>query len=697
MMYKMLLILATVSGFVFKDREGDFWFSTLNNGLLFVKDIDTKLYFKDLSPLKSYLVQNKLYLGTSSGKLYGINLETMESTALFQSKLNPEISTLFIDTINNNILLSNRILEAFKQSPQPFFAIDGAVKDMKLVGDNYYAIAMSGCASLYRINNAKKDSWTKLYQKNINIDGTARFIIGCRARATEYLPQTNTIYFGTSYGLFYLTPEGIKELKQDTAKLYVNRLTRFKNTIYGTTVGSNLLNISNNKLSFIDLNFKDKDETISLMKICGNFMFICTNSRLYSIDLLKPEFNLVLQHLLDFDVTDIELHKGKIILINKNGVIIEDIKTNSEENENSVFRFNKVLVNGYELENIESLELTHDQNNVEIIYSILSFKTDSYFPLYYKINNRDWELANGRSRSIKLSSLAPGRYSVIFKLGAPSNSLYKTSKIDFVINEPFWQTWWFTLIWMVLILIAILSFFRWRIKELNAKNELLEEKVKNEQLFFKTSMKAIRAQMNPHFFYNALNTIQSFIYSEDKQNASTYLSKFSKLTRLVLEMSEKENITLTEELEAIRLYLDIEKVRFNDDFIYNINTPNTINSDTVLFPPMLIQPYVENAIKHGLLHKKGEKQLKIDFNIEGGRMIVSIDDNGIGRKQSAEINAKKMNKPESFSTKANQERLDILSRNNNTSKVEILDKFDSTSGACGTKVVLNIQLIPFTN
>ena len=381
------------------------------------------------------------------------------------------------------------------------------------------------------------------------------------------------------------------------------------------------------------------------------------------------------------------------MILTKNGIITESLNLIENQNLSPLFRINKISVNATPISINEYNNLEYNQNNIEINYSILSFKTDFSFPLHYKINDSPWEKASTQTRALKLLSLSPGDYKITFKLGEINNTHFKEHVIYLCIKKAYWQNWWFISIWISLLFFLLIVLARWRINELKQKNKLLNEKIENEQKYYKTSLKAIKAQMNPHFFYNALNTIQSFIYSEDKKNASTYLSKFSKLTRLILEMSEKDQITLSEEINTLQLYLDIEKVRFNSDFEFSIQPPKHINTDYIQFPPMLIQPYVENAIKHGLLHKKGAKTLRVQFEIENQLLHVTIDDNGIGRKLSEEINSKKNNQHTSFSSSANQQRFKILSLNNASASVQITDKLDDLNQSLGTTIYL---IIPIT-
>jgi LytS/YehU family sensor histidine kinase len=300
-------------------------------------------------------------------------------------------------------------------------------------------------------------------------------------------------------------------------------------------------------------------------------------------------------------------------------------------------------------------------------------------------------MASEQGNALKLSSLSPGAYTIHFRLGA-MHEHYPVQSIHFVIHKPYWETVWFKVLLAFVLIGIVYLVFRWRTNELKQKTRLLEEKVENEKKYHQSALKAIRAQMNPHFFYNALNTIQSFIYSNDKKNASTYLSKFSKLTRTILEMSEKENITLSEEIAALTLYLEFEQVRFNHDFNFSINCAPNIQTDKTCLPPMLIQPYVENSIKHGLLHKKEAKELKIDVELQGKILVVTVDDNGVGRKQSIELNTRKKSKHQSFATQANQQRMDLLKTRDLHATVSIEDKYDIYGQATGTRVILRIPI-----
>jgi LytS/YehU family sensor histidine kinase len=199
--------------------------------------------------------------------------------------------------------------------------------------------------------------------------------------------------------------------------------------------------------------------------------------------------------------------------------------------------------------------------------------------------------------------------------------------------------------------------------------------------------------MNPHFLYNVLNTVQGLVYANKKNEASEILGNFSDLMRRMLEASEMQFISLHDEITNLRLYLDLEKARFNHEFNYTIHLQNIHESEQLFLPSLLIQPFAEKAIKHGHLHKKGEKQLVITFALADSWLTVVIDDNGIGREQSSVINLRQAVRTTKFSTKAAQSRIRLL---NQVSKQPITltttDKKDTESKSLGTQVCLRMAI-----
>lgn len=242
-----------------------------------------------------------------------------------------------------------------------------------------------------------------------------------------------------------------------------------------------------------------------------------------------------------------------------------------------------------------------------------------------------------------------------------------------------------TLAFAVVVEILVLSLavahrFRLMEKE-NADNQLayyvaLQNKSVYEKRMAETEMQALRSQMNPHFLFNSLNSLEYLIMSNDEPKATGYLAKFSKLLRMILNHSREESITLEEELTALRYYLDIEAMRLGDDFSYVIQVEKNVDTERVVIPPLLLQPFVENAIWHGLMPSdQPSKNLTIRIRPMGINCIgFEIEDNGIGRKKATELRNRSTVKRKSFGMDITQQRIELFNKNYPTQlSIEIFD------------------------
>lgn len=247
---------------------------------------------------------------------------------------------------------------------------------------------------------------------------------------------------------------------------------------------------------------------------------------------------------------------------------------------------------------------------------------------------------------------------------------------------------------IVLLIVALSGLIFYRSLSLKRKNDRLENQKKQSELQLKTAeleMQGLRAQMNPHFIFNCLSSINRFILINKIDEASDYLTKFSRLIRMALHNSQKPLITLEKELEALRLYLDLERLRFKDAFNYSITFINDIDINTVYIPPMIIQPFAENAIWHGLMHKKGIGTLEIQLYAAGKTLTCTVIDNGIGRNMAAELNSRSAEKNKSMGVEITSERLALLNKSKNETAVfNVEDLTDEEGNGCGTKVIITM-------
>ena len=232
--------------------------------------------------------------------------------------------------------------------------------------------------------------------------------------------------------------------------------------------------------------------------------------------------------------------------------------------------------------------------------------------------------------------------------------------------------------------ISLLVFSRFRLKQKHVRIELEKKNLETEQ-------RLLRSQMNPHFIFNSMNSIQSYISGNDSFTAMTYLSKFARLMRNILENSRKSLILLSDEISTLELYIELERIRFKQKFDYQIKTEPELPVDTIYIPPMLIQPFVENSIKHGLRHKSGKGILEVEFEKSHQYIKCTVKDNGIGREKSKTLDKDKNKNHRSLGMQVTRERLEILSKAKGlTAGFKITDLKNENGENEGTLVVINI-------
>lgn len=240
---------------------------------------------------------------------------------------------------------------------------------------------------------------------------------------------------------------------------------------------------------------------------------------------------------------------------------------------------------------------------------------------------------------------------------------------------------------IALLLFLLLGFNQYRISQ-HRKNE--RERFQLQHQLSELKIEALRAQMNPHFIFNALNSINRYIIRSDRETASDYLVKFSKLMRLVLENSKSSLVTLQNETDALRLYIEMEQLRFDHKFDYSISIDPTIDKERTMIPPLVLQPYVENAIWHGLLNKGAAGTVSISIiNNKNNSLFCTVEDDGVGRERAAEMKSKTLGSNKSFGTEITRERIKLL--NGDDRNFRIVDLYDADQRPAGTRVEITLQ------
>ncbi len=261
---------------------------------------------------------------------------------------------------------------------------------------------------------------------------------------------------------------------------------------------------------------------------------------------------------------------------------------------------------------------------------------------------------------------------------------------------------WLYSIGVLLLLLSIGGFVFYRNRNKHAKlvlqleKERAEQKQRESEFERKVSdaaLNSLRSQMNPHFIFNCLNSIKLYAVENNQDAATGYLGKFSRLMRLVLENSKSDRITLRQEIETLQLYMEMEAMRFKEKLRYQINMADNVDLDYIEIPPMLIQPYVENAIWHGLMPKEDGGIIVVSFSCEDNNLEITITDNGVGRVKAAELKSKSATAHKSFGMSITHERIELINQMYKTNMSVIVNDLHNGQGhPTGTEVRIAIPV-----
>jgi len=678
---------------VMKDRNGGYWVGTLTEGAWVIRNFGHSIIETPLMrPQRLAVFANEVIVGTKDGRLLPLGKSGPGST-FYQSKGNHGIFYLEADKTNQELYCTSNEFCVFDTNKNCILQDVASIKDVERLDDKYLVVAASGNVGLFTLPRSTTESnWDLFYKKNINaFSVNSAPILDGRGKSVVYDKVLDAVFFCSNQGFYKQTLLGLEEIRRDNKSLNYVKIEVVGRQIFALTPTGRIecLNIDNPSEFRVLRSLEGEDW--KLLKSIDNTIYIASDHELarYELGAGKERIEYVFSVAGNDRISDF-VKKGDRFYISIDRGIIQIPETNGVKNLEPQFYLDRMFIRGEELRGAELSQLSYDQNEVLFQFSIASYPGSQWLPVYYSLNGNEWNKITEGSRSLKLDALRPGYYSVRFKIGENGKSFAAPT---FIVRRPFWESYWFY-IGMGLLVAAIgVIYYRYQTRLLKTQNKLQLEKLSLEKDLQSAMLQSIKSQMNPHFFYNALNTIQSFIFTDDKRNAGIFLSKFSQLTRMILEMSERESVSVSEEIQALNLYLEIESARFNYTLNYKLEVAPEVDTEMSRLPSMIIQPYVENAIKHGLLHKKENKNLAIRFKREHENLVIEIEDDGIGRVRSRELNRIKNKGHQSFATEANSRRLELLNRKHGNVGVEFVDKQNEVGEGSGTLVIIRIPLI----
>ena len=545
---------------------------------------------------------------------------------------------MILHNVTNNLISSNNLI-----SKRATVLCDGD-KDNIWIGTNF---------GLYQYN--PKDSITYFGERNEKLE-----------------TSISDLYYDTENQMLLVasSSKGIITIKKNQIKQKITKDSGLNsntcNTIKKIASNSYLIGTNNGLNSLVI----KKDNSFEIKNL--NVVLGLKNNRIYDINYLDNTVYLATENgLLFFDYQNINSKKTK-----PKCLIVNLKNQNNTINNNSVFQYSK--------------------SDISIEYNGISYINQGNLTYYYKLNGKNDSWSTSTETKINYKSLPAGKYtfSVFCKDGFNLKSVIKT--VSFEILPPFWQKTWFILLMILFGAFLIYAFIKYRLNrqkqkfEIEKKNIQIErDKAQLEKQMVELEQKALRLQMNPHFIFNALNTIKGYYSEGDAINASSYISKFSKLLRMLLENTE-QIIPLSKEIEMLEIYINLTKIRYKNKFEYELIVDESLNTNEIAIPTLLLQPIVENAIIHGIAPKENKGVLVVRFLHKSNQLECSVEDNGIGRAASKMIQKNK--EYQSKALEITRERLALLDTNMGKSTIEIID-LEVDSVPSGTKVIITIPLI----
>lgn len=679
----------------FIDAENNSYLLSRNAGI-YVKNneaIKLKLFSdnfsKDLGIEYINGNRNNLFLGATNNNPIVINKNNLNISEYFSKynclfdKFGSSTSPICFLNENGNkeniIANSNGIFLKNENSFKPILQ-KNAIKHIEEIGDNFL------------IGTIEK--LLLLDKKNYKIIDT---IWNERTTSANFI--NNNYYIGTINGLYKLTLDKKSFYLGDSFPIFQRRISSIKkgpdNTIWVGTYDAGVAACKDGKVLQI---FNDSNGLTS--NICrnlfvnGNYLWVGTDKGLNKIDISKPPYKIVI----NYTTTDgLASNMINAVYADSNMVYVGTPEGLTYFDESKIVNDSKcdmrilgITISGKEQQwDSTKITLKHRDNNIRFDFVGLSFKSAGDISYTYRLiglDGEEWKTT--RENYLDYPTLPSGNYT--FEIQATNKFGVKSSivKINFEIEKTITERWWFRL--LLLLCCIFLLFYIYK-NSINKVKERAKEKQHVANKLNEMEQMALKSQMNPHFIFNCLNSIQDYVINSDVQGANKFITDFSRLIRSTLDNSSKKTISIADEIQYLTNYMIVEQYRFENKFTYNIFIDEVINTNDNFIPPMLLQPYIENAIRHGINNKKeGVGLIQINILKEQNNLLCQIIDNGIGRKAAMLLKGNNAIEYQSKGMELTAKRIQLL--NKNIGEDIVIKIEDVEVPEMGTKVSLTIPI-----
>ncbi|MFT6503659.1 MAG: ligand-binding sensor domain-containing protein [Crocinitomicaceae bacterium] len=684
----------TVSN-IYKSEEGIYWFATLYSGVFVVKDMEVNKVNRSNSAAESFLTiakrGNNLFLVNESKKVTTVNLKTGIHDV--DNFIDPGNLIMIMSDVHSDELFDYQRYE-FKKSKWGNYDIvssDWAKRNDRI--NNYQKdIFKYGIHGVIKREKADYIFWTPdvIYRAKENT------II--KIPATKFgvdLEDYNTLWGGGAFGVKYvdLKTNEVKTPKNKLLQQRVNSIHNSNGKLFFGTHGNGVvikdgesiqqLSIENGQVrKYINKIVSKQNGIVWLMGSAGISKLVYTDGigyRTNEYDLLDLNCEKINDVYPDHDYLYLATNKGIRRITGGKKIAKKPLPK---------IYLGSVAVGGSIIKGT-TITLDYYQNTIVVNFDAVSFEREPVVFRYRLNKNDDWTQIE--ERFVRLNTLENGNY--FFEIQASINGTDWTDSelLNIEILPPFWKTWWFVGLMMIIGIGFVLGMIALRLRIVDKKHAEKQNLMELKQKMIELQQEALTQQMNPHFIFNALGSVQNSILKGDSVQANKYLVKFSKLLRAGLNASRSQLIPLEDDMELMQSYLAVEKTRLGDSFTFDVAVKLVSKEYSLLIPPFLLQPIIENSIKHGIGEGHSSGNVSVSYIEEKSCVRIIIKDNGKGRKASKLL---RIPGHVSHGSEIAFERIKLFNNSKgNVGVYAIEDLFDDKGNPSGTKVEFTVPII----
>jgi ligand-binding sensor domain-containing protein len=672
-----------------EDREGNLWFSSLGQGIFRLASTEFKNLFlrngeNNMPVISLKKIGPLLYAGADRFTLWSFNTGSGQLASLKMKTGFTQGKITTIDTLQSELLVGT--------DNDAFLIRNGAIKPMGwrdalksiVIDSNNIYIASSLGAYMTDIAN-------KIY------------LVFLSERATTLYKQGDSLYIGSLKGLYKTNaykntkePDRYLGTEHEVFRTRINAITEDRNgVLWMASYGRGVVGYKNNRIiALIDQSKGLSSNICRSIFASDNAVWVGTDKGLNKLQFTGGRVLVTKYTRADGLMSEII----NAIAVDKDTVYVGTPEGLTWFAESKVFTNSMCVLKitsvssdkKHWVSDFTGLHFDHYDNNIRVEYAGISFKSVGEISYRYRLSGIDDTWRTTTASYLTFPTLPSGEYELqlqaVNKFGVRSDMV----SLQFDIAQLLWEKTWFRLLCMVLLGVSIWIFVQQRIQHIK-KREALRSATNNR--IAELEQMALKAQMNPHFIFNTLNSIQQYIFDKDVQDANKFIIEFSRLIRLTLDISSKTKITIGEEVNYISTYLQLEKRRFEDKFDFRIHLSSN-DLLTAYIPPMILQPYIENSIRHGVRYRNDSAGLiTVAIYTTDHYLVCTVEDNGIGREASKQFKGTQNIEYQSKGMTLTARRIEMMNRSTEVPiDVQVEDLYDEKQQPWGTRVMIRFPL-----